>query len=268
VILVGWLSACGGSDFAAAAPTDVVSKDSSAPTSDALSASDADAARPDAAEEARRDDGGLDATSERVGNDATSVDESVVDVASEGATDAASESRLDAAPEGTLDAPGGATCDVPATFYRDRDGDGFGATAEHVVACVAPASDDAGAWVTQPGDCRDDLPDVKPFSAGSPDPPKYSGVGYPDPLRPQGVSFDFDCNGVETADPSNMFGGPPTCPALATGCAGTGYLPASPARTGAGVNALCGSTTLKMCVVQGLGCNEQYIQMATPFRCR
>jgi hypothetical protein len=252
VILGGWLSACSGGDFEAGAPTDVVSNDANAPTPDAPSAIDADAALPDSREEWQRDDGVPDSTSDRVGNDTTSV----------------SESRLDATPDRTLDAPGGATCDVATTFYRDRDGDGFGVTAEHIAACLAPVPDDGGAWVTEPGDCRDDLPAVKPLKAGSPDPPGYSGVGYADPVRPQGISFDFDCNGIETADPANMFSGPPTCPALATGCAGTGYLPASPARTGAGVNGLCGSTMLKMCVVQGLGCTEQYIQMATPFRCR
>jgi hypothetical protein len=66
----------------------------------------------------------------------------------------------------------------------------------------------------------------------------------------------------------NQFGAAPTCPALATGCTGTGYMPATPARSGTGVNPLCGSTTLKSCVVMGLNCTEQYIQMATPFRCR
>jgi hypothetical protein len=158
-------------------------------------------------------------------------------------------------------------CDAPTTFYRDRDGDGFGSTDEHVLACTAPQSDDAGSWVTQPGDCRDDLPDVKPFKAGSPDPPKYSGVGYSDPVRPQGISFDFDCSGIEIADPSNMYGAAQPCGNLSTNCGQIGYLPAAPARNGPGVNPLCGSTTLRICAAQGLNCVERTAQ-TTPFRCR
>jgi hypothetical protein len=253
------LAACGGSDFQAADPGDGATSqdayhppvDSGATTHDAPATGDTTSAV-DAGGEWRGDDGVPDANGERVVEDATSLDMSVNDTWA----------------DGSADAPSVTTCDVRIAFYRDRDGDGFGSTDNSVLACVAPARDDGGAWVTQPGDCRDDLAAVKPFKANSPDPPQYSGTGYLDPARPSGVSFDYDCNGDETADPANQFGAAPTCPALATGCTGTGYLPASPARGGTGVNPLCGSTTLRSCVVQGLNCKEQLIQMATPFRCR
>src|SRR5882724_1985418 len=80
------------------------------------------------------------------------------------------EAGNEGAPEVSVDAPsdGGIdTCDVGQTFYRDRDRDGYGAIADHVSACTLPPADDAGTWTRQPGDCRDDLADVKPFKAGA-----------------------------------------------------------------------------------------------------
>jgi hypothetical protein len=251
-LLAAALFACSGNDFEPAVAGDAAPAIDSNPAMPEIAAP-ADA-MPDAAEVPRAD------TSAEA--DPTEADPA--DVAAD-----TSEASFDAATERALqDRQPDATCDALTTFYRDRDGDGFGVTAEHVAACVAPRADDAGAWVAEPGDCRDDLPAVKPFKAGGDDPPKYSGVGYTDPSRPQGISFDYDCNGVETADPSNMFGAAPTCPALATNCNGIGYVPASPARSGPGIDPLCGSTTLMRCTVQGLNCNPQPIYMSTPFRCR
>jgi hypothetical protein len=242
------LAACGGTDFEAASPGD-----GGGPSNDAnLPSQDAAFAEADVA--SRSDDGVPDANGERVVEDATAIESG--DVTSDAPADVVADVLRDA------------TCDALTTFYRDRDRDGFGSTSDHVTACTMPLADDGGAWVLQPGDCRDDLPDVKPFAAGSPDPPRYSGTGYADPVKPRGISFDYDCNGDETADPTNQFGAAPTCPALSTNCAGTGYLPATPGRSGIGVNPLCGSTTLRSCVVQGLNCKEQLIEMSTPFRCR
>jgi hypothetical protein len=207
------------------------------------------------------------------------------DALSNPATDAAivGESLQDrSSSDGGLDAQrepdvtdGGAAGDVSDTssdtactmYYRDKDRDGFGATDDHVLACAQPASDDAGAWVVDPGDCRDDLNVVKPDPRSTPPAFVYYGTGYAEPTKPLGVSFDYNCDGLETPDPSNSFGAEPTCPALLTGCAGTGYLPATPSRTGNGIEPHCGSTTLKMCVVQGLGCVTQTVA-TTAFRCR
>jgi hypothetical protein len=226
---------------------------------------------PDAAEEWRGDDGVPDANAGEVGADATGADSSAEDASDatpvDSRLDRIADAPRDDATLRTPDAPANAGCDAGIDFYRDRDKDGFGSTSEHVLAC-SPPPDDTDAWVTAPGDCRDDLPDVKPFKMGSPDPPMYSGVGYSDPLRPQGISFDFDCNGVETADPTNTYGAAPaTCPALSTNCGAIGYISAAPARNGTGVDGLCGSTTLRICAAEGLNCNPKYAQ-TTPFRCR
>lgn len=278
------LAACGGSDFVAATPepddgsatrdSAMAVEDRGTTTKDAPAADKTVSPQPDAG--LHGDDGVPDANGERVVADATAVDTSVNETTPDAPGIDASldvalvmDAALDTPSDNRTDAPADVTCEAPLSFYRDRDRDGFGSTDTRIMACVAPADDDGGAWVTQPGDCRDDLAEVKPFRAGSPDPPKYSGTGYADPVRPRGISFDYDCNGDETGDPSNQFGAAPTCPNLAGGnCKGTGYVTATPGRFGTGINPYCGSTTLKQCVEQGLNCVEQYIQMATPFRCR
>ena len=266
--------ACGGSDFTASSIDEAGFgiPDGPAPAVDAAPEEDRGMGRLDAGAESQADDAVRDATTEVV-VDATlaeavpaDTDAAVVDVIDATLIDA---TLIDATSvDVAFDAPSDVACEAPIDFYRDRDKDGFGSTSEHVLACVPP-SDDAGAWVTQPGDCRDDLSNVKPFKAGSPDPPSYSGTGYSDPVRPRGISFDYDCNGVETGDPTNTYqAGPPTCPALSGGnCNGAGYLPAVPARSGTGVNAFCGSTTIRICTAMGLNCNPQDI-VTSAFRCR
>jgi hypothetical protein len=269
IILGALLGACGGGDFVAAgdnddaaldgASIDLGAADGSDPSmsSDGVAVSDASAAESDAPSESRGDDGVTDAPGDRVDEEAPLSDGGQLDATPDRASDAPS----DALGETTVDA----TCAAPTAYYRDRDKDGFGTTAERVLACVAPSDD--GEWSTRPGDCRDDLPNVKPFQAATPDPPKYSGVGYADPVRPQGISFDFDCDGSETADPTNMYGAAPPCGALSTNCGQIGYLTANPGRNGVGLNAYCGSTVLQICVSQGLNCNPTTAQ-TTPFRCR
>jgi hypothetical protein len=261
------LMACGGSDFVAATdtPEDGSTWHDSTTHVEDRGTTTKDAPMADAG--SHGDDGVPDANGERVVADATAVDTGVNDTTPERSI---GDATFDATAEASAaDIRADVTCDAPLSFYRDRDRDGFGSTDNRIMACLAPADDDGGTWVTQPGDCRDDLAEVKPFKAGSPDPPKYSGTGYPDPVRPRGISFDYDCNGDETGDPSNQFGVAPTCPNLGGGnCNGTGYVAASPGRSGTGINPFCGSTTLKSCVTMGLNCVEQYIQMATPFRCR
>ena len=245
-LLSSWLCACGGADFVAATPD----------FRDAGSAMDSRTSPTEGSPVAN--DGASDAAErevEVVGNDV-------------GAPDRAEDTFVEAPSDRVADAVVEVTCDSPILFYRDRDGDQFGVTSEHVLACTAPPVDAAGAWVTDPGDCRDDLPNVKPFKAGSPNPPQYSSAGYPDPVRPLGISFDFDCNGVETADPSNAYpAGPPQCSLLSLAqCSGGGYYTAVPARSGAGVNAYCGSTTVRICAGT-VTCGSQDVT-TSPFRCR
>jgi hypothetical protein len=274
-VLFGFsLLACGGNDFEAAygaADAGSIRGDSHMPQSDGSPLADKGREVPDAADEPAADAAIERAVEGAMWHDAGSPDRAA-DVAadrapSDGTVDATIDSRLDTASERVSDAIAGATCDAPVVFYLDRDGDQFGVTAERLSACVAPL-DDAGTWVTQPGDCRDDLTNVKPLKAGSPDPPMYSGVGYSDPVRPQGISFDFDCDGFETADPSNSYGVEATCGALSTNCGQIGYVQAGPGRGGPGIHGYCGSTTVKSCMAQGLNCNPIFIQVAAPFRCR
>jgi hypothetical protein len=273
-----YLAACGGSDFAAGTPDDDAGADgasgdtgapsvpdSSTPT-DAVTEQDGSFPQNDAPNESRADDGVNDGPGDRVDEEITASESGLVDATPDRTVDAPADAPLDAS-EASVDATtdvASTTCDAPTTFYRDRDKDGFGATAEHVLACTAPPGDD---WSTRPGDCRDDLPNVKPFVANSPDGPMYSGSGYADPVKPQGISFDFDCDGTETADPTNMYGAAQACGNLSTNCGQIGYLPADPARSGVGINGLCGSTTLRICAAQGLACNAMFAQ-TTPYRCR
>jgi hypothetical protein len=155
-------------------------------------------------------------------------------------------------------------CSEPIAFYRDEDGDGFGGN-QIVTSCASPGDP----WTTLGGDCRDDLQSVKPFRTGWPNPPQYSGTGYADSTKPQGLSFDYDCTGAETPDPSNAYGAVPNCGGLLN-CDGAGYLPLDPARTGPGIDPRCGSTTLQRCNGKLLGACALLPPENTsvPYRCR
>jgi hypothetical protein len=142
-------------------------------------------------------------------------------------------------------------------LYRDGDSDGVGDIANSRVGCPAPG------WVTQPGDCRDDLPEVflgQLLFFAEP----YSDVA--------GASFDYDCSNVEEPDPSNSpLTAPPDCAGLSVTCAGSGYLPASPLRSGVGIEPRCGSNLRRDCVtVPPLGCGSQDspLDPSLTFRCR
>ena len=154
------------------------------------------------------------------------------------------------------------------TYYKDEDSDGFGKTSESTSACIPPS----GKWSVLSGDCRDDLPNVKPYSSASPDPPQYSGTGYAENNKPQGISFDYDCSGEEQADPTNAYGVEPDCPNVLN-CSGVGYIAVNPARTGAGIDPRCGSTQLKRCqVLFAAGapalCNITIDVTSEAYRCR
>ena len=153
-------------------------------------------------------------------------------------------------------------CSEPITYYKDVDGDGFGVSTNSTISCTPPGNN----WSVLVGDCRDDLPNVKPYTVNSPDPPVYSGVGYTDMAKPQGVSFDYDCTGTEDADPANAYGAEPNCALL--NCNGVGYASVNPARTGAGIDPRCGSTTLHRCNGNILNCLVLTEVTSDPYRCR
>jgi hypothetical protein len=108
-------------------------------------------------------------------------------------------------------------------------------------------------WASQSGDCRDDQPNV------------FRGqilafaVPYPDLNQParNNESYDYDCDNLETFDTTNEYSaGAPNCETLAAdlSCVGEGYLPTQPARTGTGVNPVCGSRQTEQCEGGLLAC--------------
>lgn len=177
--------------------------------------------------------------------------------------DASGGHRYDAGPGlDALDAsvfPDAAGCDVAVLLFRDEDEDGFGVTAQAVIGCPGPR------WALEGGDCRDDLSEVHPGQM------QFFGAGYADPTRPLAgnVSFDYDCDFAEEPAPDTAAA--PDCNALLT-CEGSGYLPVAPARSGPGVDAICGSTEVITCQSRavpllGLTCAAEPLASA-PARCR
>jgi hypothetical protein len=154
---------------------------------------------------------------------------------------------------------GGEECSQ-ALLYPDGDGDGVGLTSGAELRCAMPG------WVSTPGDCRDDLSDV--FLGQS----RYFGMSYPEPSHADGVSFDFDCDGTEEPDPTNMTLAPvPDCRGLSVTCNEQGYLPVDPGRSGSGIDPRCGSNLLRQCVPsQLLGCVAEVLVLSDDarFRCR
>jgi hypothetical protein len=155
------------------------------------------------------------------------------------------------------DADGGC---VPTTVYRDGDGDGVGDTSDSQLACPGPG------WVTRAGDCRDDLAEVFPGQTG------YFDVSYDEPTSPAGgVSFDYDCDNVESPDDDNVsLDAAPDCTSLLS-CTGRGFLPVDPPRSGVGIEPRCGSNVFRTCSAVGLlDCNNDDTPVADQirFRCR
>lgn len=163
----------------------------------------------------------------------------------------------DAQPDVAVDAPvdapteTGPTCDAPLQYFLDADHDTYGDDGTTVRACAAPGAD----WVLRGGDCRDDLPEVRPSQID------YKPEGYE---TKNGVSFDYNCSGLEEADPGSLGAAGP-CPSV--GCtAHTGYLPV--ARAGVGVSPICGSRFIRACVINLGLCSLQSPVMAPAKRCR
>jgi hypothetical protein len=175
---------------------------------------------------------------------------------------------------GSVLAPGGDAGSDPTPLpdggcagriYRDADEDGVGNTSSYIDGACPESG-----WVSQPGDCRDDLEDVFPGQT------EHFAVPFDDPLAPEDISFDYDCSGSEDPDPSNStLDQPPAgCAGLggALDCAGSGFLPLVPARAGNGVEPRCGSTLVRDCFdPAGLALcasRDTPIAVETAFRCK
>ena len=122
------------------------------------------------------------------------------------------------------------------TYFQDSDGDGFGG-ATTKVSCTPPGA----GWVTVGGDCDDTNKDVKPGQTA------YFHAGYATVPGGAAVSFDYDCSKKEDLDPAQKKA--TDCAQIpgSLECSGSGYLPQSPPRAGAGVDPYCGSTRYRFC---------------------
>jgi hypothetical protein len=140
----------------------------------------------------------------------------------------------------------------PTLLHRDDDGDGYGGSITST-GCTP----DSGHWVTVGGDCDDDNPQVNPGQTA------YFSTGYVPPGQ-TAVSFDYDCDGQETE-----LGSAPKldCQPSALACTGDGYIPASPARSGTGVDPYCGSDQDETCSLLGLSCTASAPQQASAIAC-
>ena len=115
-------------------------------------------------------------------------------------------------------------CEPLVPYYKDADGDGFGAGAKVGEACTPPAGNSPSAT-----DCLDSDAMVKPGQTA------WFQSGY---TKADGtVSFDYDCSNAEESEPGRTLG---TC-----GPCAQGHLPAA-SRPGS-LNPYCGSTTFNSC---------------------
>lgn len=241
---------CVGAAFTTASDPDAGSADSLGPTF----------ARPTDASA----DAGNDARSPEVAIDSAHVAESDADGA--GADGGSADAEVDAARDGAMDAmPVGSDASddaiatdaheacVPRVYYLDGDGDLYGGTTTST-GCAPP---DGRAWVLRGGDCDDSNPGVNPGQMG------YFAQGYM-PTGKSTLSFDYDCSGLETES-----GAPPkaACGLSGLTCAGSGYLEASPVRSGGGVDPFCGSVQAVTCAVINLVCQAGSPYTASPIAC-
>ncbi|MGH7298063.1 MAG: hypothetical protein ACRELB_24195 [Polyangiaceae bacterium] len=214
--------------------------------------SDAGTAAPDA---------GSEAGSDAMPADASAVEASLPDARDDATPDATTdatpgESGLDGETDSGTDASADSATDAactPALFFLDGDGDGYGGTSTST-ACAPP---DSGAWVTVGGDCDDSNITVNPGQKA------YFAAGYT-PTGKTTVSFDYDCSGQETES-----GAPAraSCGFVGLTCTGSGYLEASPVRSGAGVDPYCGSAEAVVCAVSNLVCQAGSPQPSSPIAC-
>jgi len=169
-------------------------------------------------------------------------------------TEAAVDAPADAPPRDALDdGPTQTDACVHTLFFLDGDGDGYGGTTT-LLACTPP---DAGTWVTKGGDCDDSDAIVNPGQTA------YFSTGYM-PTGKSTVSFDYNCDGQESES-----GNAPkaACQVVSLACVGSGYIEASPARSGVGVDPFCGSDQSVTCAFTSLVCQSGAAFMSPPIAC-
>jgi hypothetical protein len=185
-------------------------------------------------------------------NDGGSLAESGASGAAEPSAAGGGVGGTDTAAAGSAGAAG--ECSAVA-WFPDADGDGFGRASGQVLSCDPPA---VGKWAAKAGDCDDDNNAVflkePDFEASS-----YTATS-------NGLSFDYDCSNKEESDPTQL-GAAPACASMGIlNCVGSGF--ANTARTGPGVNPLCGSKSLVTCMKSNLSCVGVTTMTTEGVRCR
>lgn len=175
------------------------------------------------------------------------------DAAVDRASDAPS-STHDAGADDAGDAHATGDACTPVTYYLDADNDAYGG-AMSVTSCFPPPS---GTWVTVGGDCDDSNGQVHPGQLG------YFDVGYLPPGQTQ-KSFDYNCDGKETESGNSPRA---SCAVVSLACTGSGYVEATPARSGMGVDPFCGSTSAVTCAFASLNCQAGAPYMTSAITCR
>jgi hypothetical protein len=159
-----------------------------------------------------------------------------------------------ASPSPETGAGGGPPCTADVTWYQDADGDGYGSTVA-MSTCPKPA----GNWALAKGDCDDRDPTVNPGQK------KYFGVPYKKSDNTD--SFDYDCSGTEDANP-DLAVAPEDCGPLKLALCGTASGYETNNRVGTGIDAWCGSTTVRVCTPSLLLCTTTERTGQPPFSCR
>lgn len=147
---------------------------------------------------------------------------------------------------GPAPGPADSGCANPVPLFIDRDGDGFGSDVDEAQPRGCPPVD---GFATRGGDCLDVSPALNSSSVlVNPGQTLAFATGYSSPNNPSGVSFDYDCDGVER--PGQEFAANvtlPDCNQAVASCGGLGFGYRPTARNGAGENPLCSSVDILLC---------------------
>jgi hypothetical protein len=171
----------------------------------------------------------------------------------------AGSSMEDAAPPGTGGSNAVVPCTSPVLWYQDNDGDGYGVDDITMFTCPKPAT---GKWSRVGGDCNDAGAAASSVHPGQ---QKYSGTPY---QRADNTdSYDYDCSGMEDANPQ-LQPAPQSCGALQLLLCGnaSGYEPTT--RAGPGINPYCGSQTVLVCIPGLAVCGNSERTNQPAFSCR
>ncbi|MBX3190499.1 MAG: hypothetical protein KF819_26095 [Labilithrix sp.] len=152
-------------------------------------------------------------------------------------------------------------CDEPQPWYEDEDRDGWGGLTM-VTACASPGD----GWTNRPGDCNDH--DARVFPGQT---EYFTEPYFPSPReRPELLSYDYDCNGVEEQRAPRR-----TVGLCGAGVCISGYLPVSPSwgpRHGDGIDRLCGPVESMECSLTAAPNDRLYCTSTTsdaaPTPCR